>query len=162
MNKINSSKLIYQGSLNNRVFYLKTISISSSILLTNSYLYAIQKTGLTGALVGLGCAFTPFVASPFIISWFFKRYITKLYYNYPDDTYTAHFYGLMTNKKQLTFKANQVKVSNLSSIINTFEVGKKPFFLNDEDLVDVESVKLYRKMIGLEERENKHLQKQDS
>lgn len=144
-------KLIYQGKLSNRILYLKSVSLISSLGLAGSYKYVLAKKGFSVALAGVGFAFTPFLLSPIIISWFFKRYITRLYYDPTTATYTAHHYGLLLNKKQCTFKSEDVIRSDFTSMLNTFKVGKKPFFIHDEDLVDAESVEIYKKMIGLDQ-----------
>lgn len=142
-------KLIYEGKLTRRILYLKSVSILSSVALASSYGYVISQKSFSIALAGVGFVFTPFLLSPFVIAWFFKRYITELYYNPIDDTYTAHHYGLLLNKKSCTFDKNQVMRSEVTSMLNTFKVDKKPFFLWEDDLVDVESVQIYKRMIGL-------------
>lgn len=154
-------KLIYQGKLTNRILYLKSLSIISSLGLAGSYKYVIAKKGFSAALAGVGFAFTPFLLSPVIISWFFKRYITKLYYDPVADTFTAHHYGLLLNKKQCTFKRDDVIRSDFTSVLNSFKVGKKPFFIHDEDLVDAESVEIYKKMIGLDTVKRDTLKEED-
>lgn len=145
-------KLIYEGKLANRILYLKSVSLLSSVGLAGSYKYVVAKKGFSAALAGVGFAFTPFFLSPVIIAWFFRRYITKLYYDPNTETFTAHHYGLLLNKKQCTFKQTDVVRSDLTSMLNTFKVGKRPFFLHDEDLVDAQSVEIYRKMVGLDNK----------
>lgn len=147
------AKLIYEGKLKRQIVYLKTLSIFSSAGLAGSYGYVIGQKGFSAALGGLGVAFTPFFISPIVISWFFKRYVTQLYHDPKTDTYTAHHYGLLLNKKSCSFKKDEVKLSEATSVLNTFTVGKRPFYVHDEDLRDTESVKLYRRMIGLDTRE---------
>lgn len=144
------AKLIYEGKLTRRIVYLKTLSIFSSAGLAGSYGYVIGQKGFGVALGGLGVAFTPFFVSPVVISWFFKRYVTQLYHNPKTDTYTVHHYGLLLNRKSCTFKKDEVKRSDATSMLNTFTVNKKPFYVHDEDLKDAESVRLYRRMIGLD------------
>lgn len=149
------NKLIYEGKLTKRILYLKGLSILSSVGLTSSYGYVISQKSFSVALAGVGIVFIPFLLSPFIIAWFFKRYITKLYYNPIDDTYTAHHFGLLLNKKICTYKKEQVVRSEVTSMLNSFTVDKKPFFLWEDDLIDVESVDLYKRMIGLSEKLDK-------
>lgn len=142
------SKLIYKGQLTKRIAFLKGFSIFSSIGLAVSYYHVMKLKGVTGPLVGLGIVFIPFFISPFIISWLFKRYTISLYYNRSDETYTICHYGLFLNRKTFTFTRDQVEISPVTSMLNTFKVGKKPFFLHEDDLIDLESVKLYKKMLG--------------
>lgn len=122
--------------------------------LAGSYGTILSQKGFSPSLVGVGVVFIPFFASPIIISWFFKRYITKLYYNYNDDTYTAYHYGLLMNTRSLTFKPKDVKLSDITSALNTFTVNQgyreKPFFLHDQSLIDSDSVILYKKMLRLD------------
>ena len=144
--------LLYEGRLARRVLYLKGLSIVSSVGLASSYKYVIAKKGFSVALAGVGFAFTPFLLSPVLISWFFKRYVTKLYYDPQSDTYTAHHYGLLMNQKQCTFKREDVVRSSVTDMLNTFQVNKKPFFLHDEDLVSPAAVELYKRMLSLDEK----------
>lgn len=110
------------------------------------------QKGLSVAIAGIGLAFIPFFLSPVAISWFFKRYVTELYYDPINDKFTAHHYGLFLNKKECTYKSEDVVRSDVTHMLNTFTVGKRPFFLNDEDLSSDEAVKLYRKMLGTENK----------
>lgn len=146
-------KLIYTGALSDKIYYLKTFSILSSVTLAGAFGYAITTKGYTTAIAVVGATFTPFIASPFLVAWFFKRYITALYYQPKDDLYTAYHYGLLLNKKRCTFKREDVTRSQVTSIMNTFRVGEKPFFLHDEDLIDTESIELYKRMVGLDKEE---------
>lgn len=113
-------KLIYEGSLAKRILYLKSLSILSSLGLASSYGYVISQKGFSVALAGVGFAFTPFLLSPFVIAWFFKRYITQLYYDPEAETFTLHHYGLLLNKKSRTFKKEDVIRSDVTSMLNTF------------------------------------------
>lgn len=142
-------KLIYEGNLSKKILYLKSVSIFSSITLASSYCYILSQKSFSVALAGIGVVFTPFLLSPFVIAWFFKRYVTELYYNPIDDTYTAHHYGFLLNRKSCTFRKEDVIKSDVTSMLNTFQVVSKPFFLNEEDLIDSKSVDLYKRMINL-------------
>lgn len=148
-------KLVYEGSLTKRILYLKSISILSSVGLAGSYGYVLSQKGLSVALAGVGFAFTPFFLSPVLIAWFFKRYINKLYYDPKTKTFTIHHYGFMLNEKSCSFKKEDVIRSDVTSMLNTFTVGKRPFYLHDEDLKDLESIQLYKEMIGLDKFEEK-------
>lgn len=144
-------KLIYKGQLANRILYLKSVSVITSLSLAGSYKYVLAKKGLTATMATLGFAFSPFFLSPIAIAFVFRRYVTELYYNSGTDTYTAHHYGYFLRKKKLEFKCDDVQSSNVVSIWNTFTAKKKPFFVHDEDLIDAESVFIYRKMLGISE-----------
>lgn len=146
------TKLVYVGSLNNKIKNLKILSLTSSIGLIAAIAYGVSKNGLTLATSIVGLSFTPLVLSPFLIAWLFKRYILRLSYNYKKDTYTAQYYGYFLNKKNLSFKSDQVKPANVASILSTFEVNERPFFIHDEDLIDVESISLYRKMTNSDKK----------
>lgn len=144
-------KLIYEGRFTNRILYLKSFSLLTSVGLAGSYKYVLAKKGFSAGLAVVGLAYTPFFLSPLVIAWFFKRYVTKLYYDPNTETFTAHHYGSLLNKKQLSFKKEDVIRSDFTSMLNTFKVGKKPFFLHDEDLTDAEAVEIYRNMVGLDQ-----------
>lgn len=143
-------KLMYEGKLAPKIRYLKGFSIGSSLTLVGSYSYILAQKGLSPAIATFGVFTLPFLLSPVIISWFFKRYIVKLSYDPTTDRYTAINYGYLFNKRTHEFSKQQVVRSNFTSMLNTFEVGKEPFFLNEEDLLDVESVELYRSLVGLD------------
>lgn len=156
------SKLMYEGTLSRRILYLKGLSIISSLALSASYATILNQRGLSPGLVGVGIVFIPFFVSPIVISWFFKRYVTKLYYNPISDNYTVFHYGLLMNQRSSTFKSDQVELSDATCILDTFTVQqgdkltilgnpkRKSFFLHDESLIDVESVSLYKKMLNLD------------
>lgn len=146
-----TGKLIYEGKLTKRILYLKSVSVISSLGLAGSYGYVISQKGFSVALAGVGFAFTPFLLSPIVIAWFFKRYITQLYYDADTQSFTAHHYGLLLNKKKFTFTSDQVVRSDFTSMLNSFTVANKPFFIHDEDLVDLESIDLYKRMLGLDQ-----------
>lgn len=142
---------MYEGKLTPKIMYLKVFSISSSLTLAGSYGYILTQKGLSPALATFGVFTLPFLVSPVIIAWFFKRYIVELSYDPATDKYTAINYGYLFNKRKHTFSKEEVVKSKFTSMLNSFEVGKEPFFLNEEDLLDAESVELYRTLLGLDQ-----------
>lgn len=142
-------KLMYEGKLSKRVTALKSVSYVTSTIILGTYSYAIASKGFGTTLAASGLIFAPFIVSPIVIAWMFKRYVTVMYYNEDEDTFTLKHCGLFLNHKTLTFKASEVAKADAASVLNTFEVKGKAFFLNDEDLIDSESVQLYKKMLSI-------------
>lgn len=155
-------RLIYEGLLTQRILYLKCLSVSSSILLGGCYYHLIATKGYSIAIASVGLAFGPFFVSPFAVSWFFRRYVTKLYHDELSDTYTAEHYGWLLSKREHQFKPQDVKIADSISIINTFKAKGKPFFLNDEDLIDASSVSAYKHMLNLDKGSLKSKQTSDT
>ena len=90
-------------------------------------LYQIQNTGGSGNLAfavasGAFLSFFTF-ATPLLIHWVSKKYVTELLYNKIDDTYTAVTYSLLLRKKKINFKVNDVKITDIPSMFTTFIVG---------------------------------------
>lgn len=147
----NGSKLMYEGKLARKIRYLKVFSISSSLTLIGSYSYILTQKGISPAIATFGVFTLPFLLSPVVIAWFFKRYIVELSHDPVTDKYTAVNYGYLFNKRTISFSKHEVTRSKFTSMLNSFEVGKEPFFLNEEDLLDAESVELYRTLLGLDQ-----------
>lgn len=150
LNQQSQPKLIYKGQLANRILYLKSFSVMTSLGLAGSYKYVLAKKGFTATMASIGFAFLPFFLSPIAIAFVFRRYVTQLYYDDATDTYTAIHYGYLLRKQRLDFKREDVNPTAVTSMLNTFTVGKQPLFVHDEDLIDAESVEIYRRMLGLD------------
>lgn len=145
-----SPVLLYTGNLKNRIKLLKTFSLLSSTAIIGTYSYIIALRGCTTTLAATGVIFTPFIASPVLIWWIFKRYVTKLSYDPSTMQYTLNHCGIFLREKQLIFKRDDVIQCPGSEVLNTFRVKGQPFFLNEEDLIDANSVEQYKIMIGLD------------
>lgn len=143
-------KLMYDGKLQTRIKVLKVLSVCTTSTILGCYSYAATNRGLTTTLAATGLIFLPFICSPGVIWWVFKRYITRMYYNPKDDTFTIYHYGILVGQEKLTFKKEDLVRCPGTNILNSFTVRGKPFFVNDEDLVDAESVYLYKRLIGLD------------
>ena len=67
--------------------------------------YCFQISGNTGnlALAVAGGAFMSFFtfATPLLIHWVAKKYVTELLYNKIDDSYTAITYSLLLREKKV-------------------------------------------------------------
>jgi len=125
--------------------------VITSLGLSGSYKYVLAKKGFSLTMASLGLAFSPFLLSPIAIAFVFKRYVTKLYYDPSADLFTAYHFGYLFRQRRIDFKHQDVVPSPVTSILNTFSVRGRPFFIHDEDLIDSESVKIYRRMMGLDE-----------
>ena len=82
------------NKLGSKKFYKKT-----------NLTYCFQISGNTGnlALAVAGGAFMSFFtfATPLLIHWVAKKYVTELLYNKIDDSYTAITYSLLLREKKV-------------------------------------------------------------
>lgn len=140
-------KLIYRARLTNRVRILKIFSMVSSAITSGVYGYAFIQKGFTTTVAVSGVIFVPFIFTPIIISLFFRRYVNAMYYNPKTETYTIRHYGFFLRSHNNKFKKEDVKSSQITDVTSNFTVRGVPFFIHEEDLLDAESVALYKEMI---------------
>merc|ERR1719436_1173159 len=99
-------------------------------------LYQIQNSGtgsLGVALAGGACLSFFTFATPLLIHWVSKKYVTELLYNKIDDSYTAITYSLLLREKKVNFKINDVKIPDIPAMFTTIIVGQEkqiPLFVD--------------------------------
>lgn len=141
---------MYEGKLGTKIRRLKLFSLSSSTILGSALTYGIIDKGIdtTSGLVG---AFTaPYLLSPILIGWIFKRYALNLHYDRNRELYTLQYYGLLLNKRKMTFKRDEVSLADVSKFLSTFEVQGQPFYVDEEDLKSADAVQAYKRMVKLD------------
>ena len=97
----------------------------------------MQSSGGTGNL-GLALASGAFLtfftfATPLLIHWVSKKYVTELLYNKIEDSYTAITYSLLLRKKKVNFKVSDVKIPDIPGMFTTIIVEREkqiPLFVD--------------------------------
>lgn len=145
--------LIYEGKLAHRIKMLKIFSSATSVATAGVYGNAVMQHGTSKAIAITGAVFVPFLFTPLFITMFFRRYVNSLYYDPTTDEYLLRHYGLFVRQKELRFSRKDVRPAELSDVLSKFRIGNKTFFIEEEDLVDLEAVSLYKKMINLDGKE---------
>lgn len=129
---------IYKGLLSTQIKLVKSFSLlTSAIGLSCQPILLYQISGNTGnlALAVAGGAFMSFFtfATPLLIHWVAKKYVTELLYNKIDDSYTAITYSLLLREKKVNFKINDVKIPDIPAMFTTIIVGQEkqiPLFVD--------------------------------
>ena len=81
-------------------------------------------TGSLGVAAAGGAFFSFFTfATPLLIHWVSKKYVTELLYNKIEDSYTAITYSLLLKKKKVSFnlKSRKSKGTSPNKISNEHE-----------------------------------------
>jgi len=122
---------IYKGILSAQIKLVKSFSLMTSVIGLSCQpflLYQIQNSG-TGSLgvAAAGGAFFSFFtfATPLLIHWVSKKYVTELLYNKIEDSYTAITYSLLLKKKKVNFKISDVTVPDMPPMFTTIMVGRE-------------------------------------
>jgi len=131
-------KTIYKGILSTQIKLVKSFSLlTSAIGLSCQPLLLMKITGATGnlALAGVGGTFLAFFtfATPLLIHYISKKYVTELVYNKIEDSYTAITYSLLLREKKVNFKISDVKIPDIPGMFTTIIVGREkqiPLFVD--------------------------------
>jgi len=84
------------------------------------YIFFVQFAQNMGVFMAAGAFFSFFTfATPLLIHMVCRKYVTALYYNHKEDSYTAVTTSLLLRPKKLTFKSEDVKVPDLPGKIWT-------------------------------------------
>jgi len=120
---------IYKGILSAQIKLVKSFSLMTSAIGLSCQpilLYQLQNSG-TGSLgvAVAGGAFLSFFtfATPLLIHYVSKKYVTELLYNKIEDRYTAITYSLLLQKKKVNFKLSDVTVPDMPAMFTTITVG---------------------------------------
>merc|ERR1712141_519562 len=120
---------IYKGLLSTQIKLVKSFSLMTSAIGLSCQpilLYQLQNSG-TGSLgvAVAGGAFLSFFtfATPLLIHYVSKKYVTELLYNKIEDRYTAITYSLLLQKKKVNFKLSDVTVPDMPAMFTTITVG---------------------------------------
>merc|ERR1712043_28710 len=129
---------IYKGILSTQIKLVKSFSLlTSAIGLSCQPFLLYQITGGTGNLPlaitgGVFLSFFTF-ATPLLIHYISKKYVTELVYNKIEDSYTAITYSLLLREKKVNFKTSDVKIPDIPGMFTTIIVGQEkqiPLFVD--------------------------------
>lgn len=144
----NLGKLIYRAKLTPRIRILKVVSLGSSVITTGAYGFAFWDKGFTTTIAISGLVFLPFILTPAIVSWFFRRYVNELYYNQNTGIYTIRHFGHLLGQVNHSFKKEEVIPGEVTDVTSVFKVHGKPYYVDEELLIDADSVSIYKKMLN--------------
>jgi len=142
---------IYQGILSTQIKLVKSFSLMTSVIGLGCQPLIYLKVSAAGSanlpVVLAGGAFLSFFtfATPLLIHWVSKKYVTEMLYNRIENTYTAVTYSFLLRRKQITFKASDVKIPNLPGMFTTFQVNGNSLFVDAESF---QSAQHYGKLMG--------------
>ncbi len=94
---------IYAGPAANQIFYLKVISLTSSVMalaFQAAVFMRIEELGLLQT-AGWSTAFTLTFITPALAHFLFRKYVINLYYDEENDTYVAVVYSLPGAKQRV-------------------------------------------------------------
>jgi len=130
---------IYKGILSAQIKLVKSFSLMTSAIGLSCQpflLYQVQSSGagsLGVALAGGACLSFFTFATPLLIHWVSKKYVTELLYNKIEDSYTAVTYSLLLREKKVSFKLRDVKVPDIPAMFTTIIVEREkqiPLFVD--------------------------------
>ncbi|TRY61265.1 hypothetical protein TCAL_07457 [Tigriopus californicus] len=129
-------KAIYHGILATQIKLVKGFSLTTSAigLSCQPVLYHHLQT-TSGASLGVVLvtgAFLSFFtfATPLLIHFVSKKYVTELRYNQLEDTYTAITYSVLLKKKEIKFRLKDVQVPDIPGMFTTFKARNIPLFVD--------------------------------
>jgi len=127
---------VYRGILSTQIKLVKSFSLMTSVIGLSCqpllYLKISESSGASLAVIAVGGAFMSFFtfATPLLIHWVSKKYVTELLYNKIENKYTAVTYSFLLRRKEITFKLDDVKVPDLPGMFTTFKVNGSPLFVD--------------------------------
>lgn len=131
--------LAYVGTISNMVKFVKTFSLSTSIigLAFQPIVYqSMEKLPLwLRAILTGGVSFFIFV-TPLLIHFITSRYVLHLYYRPDTGVFTASTYNLFVREKQIQFTAADVEFPEIHGILSTLTVKGKPLFVDPSQFLD--------------------------
>jgi len=140
---------IYQGILSTQIKLVKSFSLMTSVIGLGCQPLIYLKVSAAGSaslpVVVAGGAFLSFFtfATPLLIHWVSKKYVTEMLYNRIENTYTAITYTFLLRRKRITFKPSDVQV--IPGMFTTFQVNGKSLFVDAESF---HSAQHYGKLMG--------------
>ena len=101
-------KTIYRGILSAQIKLVKSFSLMTSVIGLGCQPLIYLKVSAAGSaslpFVVAGGAFLSFFtfATPLLIHWVSKKYVTEMLYNRIENTYTAVTYSFLLRKKEVS------------------------------------------------------------
>ncbi|RWS04236.1 hypothetical protein B4U79_12546, partial [Dinothrombium tinctorium] len=148
--KIGEKRLIYSGQLAKNLKAVKYFSLSTSFIGVCLQPLFLNKALNSGAVVCGVVAFTSFsfICSPLLLNLISKRYVTELYFDENEKTFTACTLSFFNRKVSVDFKASDVNIPTVPGLFTTFLVfNKLPLFVDQELVTDLEA---YKHLLGFD------------
>lgn len=150
-----NAKLIYAGTLTSQLIGAKFLSLSSSVLgicLTPVLMQTLTEQSLLSKLfVYSTCGFFILV-TPLAFQILTRKYVSRLYYNYESQTFTAFLFNFVLMEYKLTFKLSDLIVPEMPGLFTTMiakrtsDGGKERKLFIDYNLIS--DVELTKKILG--------------
>lgn len=131
--------LIYAGPSNTTVFLCKAVSLGTCVLSAalQPYLYMIGDTLPVPLLVaGMGSLGFFMFGTTALMHFVTKRYITYIYFNRKNKTFTAGRFTFFLRNKEMEYTTKDVVVPDVAGIFTTLKIKGKPFMAFDEHFLD--------------------------
>jgi hypothetical protein len=118
-------RTIYQGILATQIKLVKSFSLLTSMIGISCQPVLMQQNNAHLAIMagaGIFLSFFTF-ATPILIHWISKKYVTELNYNKLDDTYTAVTYSLLLRRKEVIYFSTENKF--LTALLKKLKCSKR-------------------------------------
>ena len=132
--------LVYSGPLSKAVRAIKIFSIATaccSVSFSPIFLYfGNPATPFVGRVVITSLVTTVGLSTTFILHWFIKSYVTKLYFDQATGNVTVETLSVFGRTKVIQFHVSEAKPPDAVSAFSTFQGGGKHFFMHTEIFED--------------------------
>lgn len=139
------SSLVYSGPLAKSVKAIKLFSITTAVCAVSFcpiFIYFGNPATPIIARIALSALVTTVgLSTTFILHWFIKSYVTKLYYNRSTQIATIETLSIFGRKLSSQFHVSKAAPPNDVSAFSTFQANGKHFFLHTEIFEDPELLK---------------------
>lgn len=124
------NKLIYSGPLTSVVKGVKFFSLSTTIM-SAALVPLLLTYGDSGIMTTIGLSFaTMMIATPIILHWFSRSYVTKMYFDKEEDVYMAKTVTFILREATHKFKSADVAVPPVRNVFTTFVANGRPFLVD--------------------------------
>lgn len=133
-------KLIYNGLLNKKIFYVKFISLSTSIIglcaLPMIFTKAMESSSavVCAATLMMMGIFT--FGSPLLLHFISRSYALHIYHNEKKDNYVVETYTFLLKKNQLEFTPADVVLPTIDRMFSSVHIKKHPIFMDCKNFTD--------------------------
>ena len=149
LSTVDSSSLVYSGPLTKSVKAIKLLSITTAVCAVTFcpvlIYFGNQATPLIGRIAISSLVTTVGLSTTFILHWFIKCYVAKLYYDRSSDIVSVETFTIFGRKKLYQFHVSEARPPSSVTGFSTFQAGGRHFFMHTEIFEDPE---LLRKLLG--------------
>ncbi|PIK33026.1 putative transmembrane protein [Apostichopus japonicus] len=151
-----STKLIYSGPLTSVVRGVKFFSLSTTIM-SGTLVPLLLRFGDSGVMTTIGLSFaTVMIATPILLHWFSRSYVTRLYLDGRGDGYVAKTMTFILREKTHKFKATDVAIPSVRNVFTTFVANGRPFLVDPRGFFDPNQ---FSQLMGQDEISQEELEK---